>query len=135
MRRIAAVFARLAAALALAAVTLPGPAPAGVPGTSSVPAPPSERHAWGARVRELRAAERTQLDSLAGELRSLPAGAERDRARMQLEQVKRDWRRRALEAQLGRAESTGRPEHAVRLRARLAELRHAEARAARGGVR
>lgn len=101
---------------------------------ASVDARATERRAWGARVRDLRAAERAELDSLTAVLRTLPAGPEAARAQRDLESAKRAWRRRALEAQLERARTTGRPEHAARLTARLQELRQRELGVAPGGV-
>lgn len=81
-----------------------------------------ERRAWATQVRALRAQERAELDSLSRSLGQLPPGSGLARAQRDLEDAKRNWRRRMLQAQLERAHSAGKPENAARLRTRLAEL-------------
>lgn len=129
----AAVFCSVLATLLIA-----GHAPAraqSLPPRDNAPAESraAERRAWGARVRDLRAAERAERDSLSAVLRALPAGPEQARVQRDLEAAKLAWRRRALEAQLERARTSGRSEHAARLAARLQELRPREMNAATGG--
>jgi hypothetical protein len=98
-----------------------------------------ERRMWATQVRELRAQERAELDSLARSVAQVRPGADQAQAQRELEEAKRAWRRRMLQAQLTRAQAAGKPEHAARLRARLTELdmRAAQRAAARstGGER
>ncbi len=116
----------LLAALLLAAALIPATSLA-QDATARTVQPVAERREWGAKVRTMRAAERAELDSLGAAMRLLPAGPELARAQRELEAAKRAWRRRALEAQLQRAQANGRPEQAARLRANLGAL---DARAA-----
>ncbi len=96
-----------------------------------------ERRQWATRVREMRSQERAELDSLARELAALAPGADQARGQRELEESKRAWRRRMLQAQIERAQSAGTPANAARLKARLVELdargvQRAAARAAGG---
>lgn len=92
----------------------------------------AERRVWAQQVRTLREQERAGLDSLTRSLDALAPGHERARAQRELEDAKRAWRRRMLEAQLARAQAQGTPANAARLRARLAELDASQARRASG---
>jgi len=137
---------RFVASLALAACLIAAAPPvASAAESAPVTAPDpaavrlEERRAWAIQVRELRALERAELDSLARAAGQLSPGADQARAQRELEDAKRAWRRRMLQAQVVRAQSAGKPEHAARLRARLSELdeRTAQRAAARtaGGER
>ena len=142
MRPIFRFVPSLALAACLSAATPPD---ASAAATSPVVAPDpaavrlEERRAWATQVRELRAQERAELDSLARSVAQVRPGADQAQAQRELEEAKRAWRRRMLQAQLTRAQSAGKPEHAARLRARLTELdlRTAQRAAARsaGGER
>ena len=137
---------RFVASLALAAclmVAAPHDSSAAESAPVTAPDPAAvrleERRAWAVQVRELRARERAELDSLARAVAQVRPGADQAQAQRELEEAKRAWRRRMLQAQLTRAQAAGKPEHAARLRARLSELdlRTAQRAAARstGGER
>jgi hypothetical protein len=130
----------------LAPAVSPPPARASEPAPAPAQAAPTdadrvlaERRAWASRVRELRAQERADLAQHAAELRSLPPGPSQAASQRALEDAKRTWRRRMLEAQLERATTAGQDAQASRLRARLADLNDLAARshapAVRGGGR
>ena len=127
MRRPALV---LLAALAIAA---PG---AHAQGTADRPAPeasrdPLDRRDWGAEVRRMRAAERAEVAGLSRRAREAAPGAAQAQAQRDLEEAKRQWRRRLLEAQLVRVRAAGLAEQALAIEARLA---HLEAAARRRGA-
>lgn len=82
----------------------------------------AERRAWAARVRELRAQQRDALAAPTAALRELPPGEARAAAQRALEDAKREWRRRMLEAQLERARAAGQSQHAARLQDRIGEM-------------
>lgn len=126
----------LAATLAVAAPHAdPLPSSGSVATTDRATARFAERRAWAERVRSLRAQERAELDSLARSLGTLAPGAEHARSQRDLEESKRAWRRRLLQAQLERAQAAGTPANAARLRARIAELDAAGTRRSTGAVR
>lgn len=111
----------LTAALALAASPAFAQDAGGRPEAPAV-RDPLDRRDWGAEVRRLRAAERAELDALARRAREAAPGEAQARAQRDVEEAKQQWRRRQLEAQLGRMRAAGRADDARRVEQRLAEF-------------
>lgn len=88
----------------------------------SAPDAALDRRSWAQEVRVLRAAERAELAGLSRTARLAPAGPEHARAQRSLEDAKRAWRRRVLEAQLARVRAAGLVEFAQRIERRIDEL-------------
>jgi hypothetical protein len=127
--------------IALLAIAAPGSRAQG-PDSRPAPAPardPLDRRDWGAEVRQLRDAERAELGELARRARAAAPGAGQARAQRELEDAKRAWRRRLLEAQLARVRAAGLAEQAERIAQRIADLDAADrgrpAPAPAGGAR
>lgn len=111
----------LAAAFALAAPPAPAQEAPDRPGPAPV-RDPLDRRDWGAEVRRMRAEERAELDALVRRAREAAPGMAQAQAERDLEQAKRQWRRRQLEAQLSRLRAAGRADEAARMELRLADL-------------
>lgn len=112
-------------ALLLVALLATGAAASHAQGPDARPDPapardPLDRRDWGAEVRRLRAAERTELGDLARRAREAAPGAEQARAQRELEVAKRAWRRRLLETQLARVRAAGLAEQVRQLEERIA---------------
>lgn len=93
-----------------------------IPSDAPTARSPLDRRDWAAEIRRLRADERAELDGLARRAREAAPGAEQARAQRDLEEAKRQWRRRLLESQLTRMRAAGLTEPARRLEERLAQL-------------
>ena len=83
---------------------------------------PLDRRDWGADVRRMRATEREELDALARRAREAGPGAAHAQAQRDLEDAKRQWRRRLLEAQLARVRAAGLADQAQRIEERLTQF-------------
>lgn len=96
-------------------------APADVAAAPSSAVDPLDRRAWATEVRAMRAAERAELATLARAAREAAPGAHAQ-AQRAIEDAKRQWRRRALEAQLARVRAANLHEQVRRIETRLADL-------------
>jgi hypothetical protein len=81
---------------------------------------PLDRRDWAAEIRRMRADERAELGGLARRARDASPGAAQAQAQRDLEEAKRQWRRRLLETQLTRMRAAGLAAQARLLEERLA---------------
>lgn len=113
--------------LLLIALASPAPmanadeSPAERQATTSSAVDPLDRRAWALEVRAMRAAERAELAPLVRAAREAAPGSHAQ-AQRALEDAKRQWRRRTLEAQLTRVRAAGLGDNARRIETRIAEL-------------
>lgn len=108
--------------LALAApVVRASDTPADVAATPSSAVDPLDRRAWATEVRALRAAERAELATLLRAAREAAPGTHAQ-AQRAIEDAKRQWRRRVLDAQLVRVRAAGLQTQVRHIESRIAEL-------------